>query len=304
MNLSKSLHVTLKSKPTPTLNVAVGGKSIAGLRAEDQDAFAVNQPKNHNAVTYKGITACIADGASCSHNGQQASQLSVTQFITDYYATPDTWSVKQSARRVLMALNDWLYHHSQLTPLRHNGFITTLSCVILKANRAHIFHVGDTRIYRLREGVLTTLTRDHCYKSLNKESYLTRALGIDSHLEIDYQDIGIRCDDVFVLTSDGVHQWMSDLELTRLLTKESTELEIIADDVLQYALEKGSDDNLTCLLLKVTSLPVADLDELNVTGSSKVFSSSLSCRPSNRSFYRVKSTAFRQSQSCLFSRRQ
>ncbi|MCL1125076.1 bifunctional protein-serine/threonine kinase/phosphatase [Shewanella surugensis] len=255
----------------PKLHVNVGGKSRAGLRLENQDAFAVRHPKNHHAIVCKGITACIADGVSCSDNGQQASQLSVTQFITDYYATPDTWSVKQSASRVLRSLNDWLYHHSQLAYLRHNGFVTTLSSVIIKSNRAHIFHVGDTRIYRFRQGALTLITRDHCHKPFNKGNFLTRALGIDSHLEIDYQELNIRCDDVFILTSDGVHQWVCELELTALLKAASTGLESTADKVLQHAMQKGSDDNLTCLLLKVTSLPLTGIDELNETGLKQIF---------------------------------
>lgn len=255
----------------PKLNVRFGGKSIAGLKESNQDAFAVHHPKSHYAVTQKGVVACIADGVSCSNNSQQASQLSVTQFITDYYATPDTWSVKQSASRVLRSLNDWLYHHSTLSELRHNGFVTTLSSVIIKSNRAHIFHVGDTRIYRFRDGVLTLITRDHCHQSFNANHFLTRALGIDSHLEIDYQALSIRCDDVFVLTSDGVHQWVSKPELTTLLQVLPDDLERVAENILQYAIQNGSDDNQTCLLLKVASLPFIGIDELSEKGLTQVF---------------------------------
>ena len=245
------------------LKVRFGGKSAAGVKKNNQDAFAVQHPNNHHALAYKGVTACIADGASCSKNSEHASQLSVTQFIMDYYATPDTWSVKQSASRVLRSLNDWLYHHSRLSELKHNGFVTTLSAVIIKSNRAHIFHVGDTRIYRLREGELSLLTRDHCHYSFHQEHFLTRALGMDSHLDIDYQVLNVRRNDVFVLTSDGVHQWLNELELADLLMTEEQNVELISNNILEHAMQKGSNDNLTCLLLAVTSLPLNDIEELN-----------------------------------------
>ncbi|WP_298776409.1 bifunctional protein-serine/threonine kinase/phosphatase [uncultured Shewanella sp.] len=260
----------------PKLNVRFGGKSAAGVKDNNQDAFAVQHPNHYHALAYKGVTACIADGVSCSENSQHASQLSVTQFIMDYYATPDTWSVKQSASRVLRSLNDWLYHHSTLSELRHNGFVTTLSAVIIKSNRAHLFHVGDTRIYRLREGELSLLTRDHCHHSFHKDHFLTRALGMDSHVDIDYQTFSIRRDDVFVLTSDGVHQWLNELELIDLLTTKEQNVELIADNILEHAMQKGSNDNLTCLLLAVTSLPLSDIEELNERARHQVVPPALS----------------------------
>ena len=73
------------------------------------------------ALQLKGVTGCIADGASCSENAQLASETSVTHFISDYYSTPDTWPVKTAAARVLSALNSWLYHHGKQSSLAHNG---------------------------------------------------------------------------------------------------------------------------------------------------------------------------------------
>lgn len=133
----------------PNLEVTFGGFSSAGNKPENQDAFAAWQPSS-NSARYKGIACCIADGVSCSDNAQQASTTSVTHFLNDYYSTPDSWDVKTAAGKVLSSLNAWLYHHGQQASARHNSLVTTLSSVVLKSSTLHVFHVGDSRVYRLR----------------------------------------------------------------------------------------------------------------------------------------------------------
>ncbi|WP_413702379.1 PP2C family protein-serine/threonine phosphatase [Psychromonas sp. KJ10-10] len=138
----------------------------------------------------------MADGVSCSNNAQQASQTSVTQFMDDYYSTNESWDVKKSAGKVLSSLNAWLYHHSK-GDARHNGLITTFSSIIFKSTTAHIFHVGDSRIYRYREGVLTQLTKDHSRVTHGNNNVLIRALGMDCHVDIDYRSVSLQQGDIF-----------------------------------------------------------------------------------------------------------
>ncbi|HSB96371.1 MAG TPA: protein phosphatase 2C domain-containing protein, partial [Spongiibacteraceae bacterium] len=153
------MNATLPVSSDRKLQVEFGGSSSAGIKPGNEDAFAAQQP-NGGARLLKGITACIADGASCSAQAQLASETAVTHFINDYYSTPDTWPVRVAAARVLSALNSWLYHHGKQSALVHNGLVTTFSAVIVKSTTAHIFHCGDSRIYRYRDGVLEQLTRD------------------------------------------------------------------------------------------------------------------------------------------------
>ena len=254
-----------KSKAAPTLSVCIGGYSTAGNREVNQDAFAVKDPSSVSEKNVKGIVACVADGVSCSNHGQKASQTSVTQFITDYYSTNKSWDVKQSAGKVLNSLNSWLYQHNK-DDLRHNGLITTFSSLILKSNTAHLLHVGDSRIYRHRDHQLNQLSHDHSRVVYSKNTVLTRALGMDCHIDIDYQAISLQVGDLFMLTSDGVHDYLVKSTLTRyleLLTDKSTsqDFENLAKVICDDALKKGSSDNISCLLVKVTSLPDADLKE-------------------------------------------
>lgn len=257
----------MSKHPKPTkLTVSIGGYSTAGKRDINQDAFAVKDPYSSLEKNTKGVVACVADGVSCSEHGQQASQTSVTQFITDYYSTNKSWDVKQSASKVLNSLNTWLYQHNK-DDLRHNGLITTFSGIILKSNTAHIVHAGDSRIYRYREQKLTQLTRDHKRVVYGKNAILTRALGMDCHLDIDYQTNQLQLGDLFILCSDGVHEY---LDCSALAVYASTlsedagvkECEQLAQRICEDALLLGSQDNISCLLVRIDSLPSADLSEL------------------------------------------
>ncbi|GLS92246.1 protein kinase [Psychromonas marina] len=257
----------MTKKSQAQLELCIGGFSDAGVREVNQDAFAVKVPTSYSEKKYKGIVASVADGVSCSNNGQQASQTSVTQFINDYYCTAESWSVKLSASKVLNSLNGWLYHHSK-GDLRHNGLITTFSSIIFKSTTAHIFHIGDSRIYRYRDGVLKQLTHDHARSLYAKKTVLTRGLGMDCNVDIDYQTCTLQRGDIFLLSSDGIHDWLSKDELSKQLSphteRESTvsSLERSATTISHEAIKKGSADNLTCLLLKVTNLPNSDVGEL------------------------------------------
>ena len=214
--------------PADSLQVSAGGFSSAGSREANQDAFAVKLSPRKSVVKHKGIVACIADGVSCSDHGQQASHTSVTQFIDDYYSTPNTWGIRKAAAKVLNSLNAWLYHHGQQSDLRHNGLVSTFSSVIIKSNTAHVVHVGDSRIYRYRRGNLTQLTRDHSCRRGRTDHFLTRALGMDSRLEVDYKQEPVEVDDVLVLTTDGLHDWLTWKELEGLLLRTDLDAEALA----------------------------------------------------------------------------
>jgi len=247
------------------LEVSIGGYTTAGIKPANEDAFAALQPAA--AVrSLKGIALCVADGVSCSDNAQLASQTAVRTFIEDYYSTPDSWPVKTAAARVLSALNAWLFHHGQ-QHIERNGLVTTFSGVILKSTTAHLLHAGDSRIYRLRapekKGGLELLTRDHQQRNRDGSFFLTRALGMDSRLEVDYIQEELEAGDVLMLTTDGVHGVFTHAELSALAMQSFADLETHARAIVDAALQKGSDDNLSCLLVRIDHLPIEDIDEVH-----------------------------------------
>ncbi len=259
------MGVDLAVDTSNVLSLSFGGYSIAGRKPENQDAFAAFQP-NIGTRHLKGSVACIADGVSCSENSQKASQTSVTQFIEDYLSTPDTWPVKTAAARVLSSMSAWLFSQGQSSYLPHNGLVTTFSSLVCKSTTAHIFHVGDSRVYRVREGECVLLTRDHTHNQGGDQGYLVRALGMDSRLEVDYYQESLQEGDVFVLTTDGVHEYLKYAEFADFIKRGESEgfaLEGVAKGFVDTAFERGSEDNLSCLVVKIDSLPTEEIDEVH-----------------------------------------
>jgi len=168
--------------------VFLGGYSSAGIKATNEDAFASLVPKDAE-LTAKGVVAVIADGVSSASKAADAAQLSVTQFINDYYATPQTWSTQKSASKVLSSLNQWLYAQTDAVSGYTLQWLTTFSALIVKSSTAYIFHVGDTRISQYRQDELEVLTKDHQQKQGPSHSVLTRALGADHRLQVDVQQV-------------------------------------------------------------------------------------------------------------------
>ena len=272
-NCNTNEKVAAKKLPQIGLQAMFGGYSCAGIKAENQDAFAVLVPKENDRVA-KGVIACIADGVSSADKAAEASQLVVTQFISDYYSTPQTWSTQKSAAKVITSLNQWLYSQkSSVLDEDHyllsqrQQWLTTFSAIILKSATGYIFHVGDTRVSLYRNQQLEALSQDHNCKQGKKSVILTRALGADSRLQVDVHQVGLQTNDIYLLTCDGVHEFLTNKQLTTLLQTLSTnpdnlELERLSKTIVEHALSAGSDDNVSCLLVMVTNLPKKELAEV------------------------------------------
>lgn len=231
-----------------------------GIKPRNEDFVGALFPEG-SELTLKGAVAAIADGMSGSEAGQKASQCCVISFLEDYYSTPDSWSVKHAGQKILSATNSWLHSQGQARYQSTKGMVSTLSLLVFKATTAHLFHVGDSRIYRLRAGNLEQLTRDHRIWVSHDKSYLNRAMGIDPHLEVDYQAISLELGDLFLMTTDGVHDFIDEKSIKKLL-QSNQDLNVLARRFIQKASENNSDDNLTCQLIRVEQLPEIQEDSI------------------------------------------
>lgn len=227
----------------------------------NEDAIGIRIPDD-NLLTTKGIAAVIADGVSAAEAGREASETCVSNFLSDYFSTPEAWTVKKSAQQVLSALNRWLCARSQSFSENRKGYVSTMSAVVFKSHTAHLFHIGDSRIYRLRNGLLEQLSRDHSTPISDDQTYLTRAMGLDVKLDVDYQAIPILEGDLFLLSTDGVHDFLSAERLQETLSLTSRSLENICHELIDRALSADSHDNLSCQLLRVDALPTAQIDDV------------------------------------------
>lgn len=186
-------------------------------------------------------------------------------FLEDYYCTSPAWSVRQSAQRVLMAINSWLYAQTRQSQYRYDqdrGYVCTLSALVIKSTTAHIFHVGDSRVYRLRDRSLEQLTEDHRLWISREKSYLGRALGVNPQLEIDYSAASVGQGDVFILATDGIHEHVAAKFIIDALSEHRDDLDAVAKAIAVEALEQGSDDNLTVQLVRVDEVPQAEATEV------------------------------------------
>src|SRR6266446_6288116 len=171
------------------LKISVGQHSDKGRKEINQDFHGVLIPKEP-LLSLKGIAIVLADGISSSQVSQVASESAVKGFLTDYYCTSEAWSVKTSAQRVIAATNSWLHsqtRRSQSPYDKDKGYVCTLSVMVVKSRAAHIFHIGDSRIYRVVGNSLEQLTNDHRLIISSEQTYLSRALGVNPQIEIDYR---------------------------------------------------------------------------------------------------------------------
>ena len=239
-----------------TLKVSIGQYSTAGVKQQNQDFHGVYLPEGH-VLKQKGIACVIADGIGSSNVSHLAAETAVGSFLSDYYSTSDAWSTQTSAERVIRATNSWLYAQTQQSQGRFDkdrGYVCTLSALILKQQQAHVFHVGDSRIYRIRDHEIELLTHDHRVWLSSREHYLSRALGADYRIEIDYRNIELKEKDIFLLMTDGVYEFVTDQQLLDLILVDA-DLNQLAKAFVEKALEQGSDDNLSLQVIHVEQLP-------------------------------------------------
>jgi serine/threonine protein phosphatase PrpC len=250
------------------LTVTLGQYSDKGTREVNQDFHGACIPHS-SQLDLKGIALAIADGISSSDVSHIASETVVKNFLEDYYCTSDAWSVLSSVQKVLIASNSWLYSQGQTAKYKfessydqNKGYVCTLSAMILKSNTAYIFHVGDTRIYRVCGKHLEQLTKDHRLWIDEHKNYLSRAIGIDRFCEIDYQSITLQEDDVFVIASAGVYQWLGEDKIADIIYQYRNDFDMAAKEIVTRALKAGSNDNLTVQVVRIDSLPIVKLSEV------------------------------------------
>ena len=199
------------------LTVSTGYASLTGRRERNEDYVGLVAADGAELDT-KGMLLAVADGVSGSAGGREAAEYTVRGLLADYYATPDTWSIPLALDRVLNANNRWLMAqgaaHRELA-----GMATTLSALVLRGARYYTAHIGDTRIYLLRNGRFARLTTDHVWDRPDMRHVLSRAIGLDAHLAMDYAEDHLQAGDVFVLVSDGVWEPLGDRALRDLLAR-------------------------------------------------------------------------------------
>ncbi|CAM3287730.1 bifunctional protein-serine/threonine kinase/phosphatase [Shewanella violacea] len=259
------------------LEIGAGQCSAQGAKSTNEDAIGIRIPDGL-MLTTKGAVSVICDGVSAAEAAEKASSISISNFISDYYSTPDTWSVEKSSSQVLTALNRWLYGLGQDYREAQRGYVCTFTALIFKSCSAYLLHVGDSRAYRFRAGKLERLSRDHVTVLGKDKRYLARALGLDVKLDVDYRKLELVRGDLYLLTTDGIHDVICDQDLAVKLSefmstsnykseyKPESDAAIDHDEfcrlLCSQAIDAGSLDNVSCQLLSIDTLPKLNIDDL------------------------------------------
>ncbi|WP_136255197.1 bifunctional protein-serine/threonine kinase/phosphatase [Onishia niordana] len=208
-------------------------------------------------LALKGACALISDSNSRNALAHQAGELSVRGFLADYISTPEHWDIKTSATRVLRALNGWC--HSQSDHISGGSYVCSLSAMIYRGREAHLFHMGDTLVFRLRGAEFEQLSRDHV-TDLGGYRYPSRALGMDGNLDIDYLTMPLKQGDLFLFTTPAVRGTLMPSDYVQLIRQDASDLdaacERLAATALERAQERGYGGEQFCFqLVRIDRLP-------------------------------------------------
>jgi serine/threonine protein phosphatase PrpC len=238
------------------IRASVGFYSAVGRRPDNQD-FAAAVFGADLAEPRRDVVAAIADGVGSARGGRIAAETAVRGFLDGMCDVPESAEVQRSAGRVLDSLNAWMYSQGHRDP-NLAGMGCTFTALVLRGRIAHIVHIGDTRAYRLSDDRLSRLTTDHVRGNrAGRSSVLYRALGVEAELRLEYTAQPMARHDRFLLCSDGLYGSLTDQAIAETLRDRSAPADT-ARALVATALESGSSDNCTALVLDVLELPTTE----------------------------------------------
>jgi serine/threonine protein phosphatase PrpC len=242
------------SEDLATPRVSIGTHSAQGPRPRNED-FVGAVLGAQVAAERRDVAAAIADGIGSAKGGRVAAETAVRGFLDGFWDVPETMEVQRAGARILDSLNAWINAQGR-QDANLVGMGCTFTALVLRGRLAHLLHVGDTRAYRWSNDRLVRLTSDHVRDDRGKSPVLTRGLGIEPELRLDYTSHAVALHDRFLLCSDGVHGSLVDETIADILKVRSAP-DDTARALTDAALEAGSTDNCTALVLDVVALPTA-----------------------------------------------
>lgn len=248
---------------------AVGQSDVGHKRHRNEDSYLV-LPKHGLYV--------VADGMGGYAGGDVASQLAVESIFDSFekgsfHGTPNekrprrgnelVWAIEDANRKV---------HEAAQATEEYEGMGTTLIAARFSPKKQRVFigHVGDSRAYRLRQGTLVQLTRDHTLGASGVSgpyaSHLSRALGIKDHVKVDLVVDAPHAGDIFLLCSDGLPKMVTDEQVREILTSNDN-VEAAVKVLIEKANDAGGRDNTTVVVVRVS--PPTDLRQTSNETKSK-----------------------------------
>ena len=246
--------------------VEVSGQSDIGcLRLNNEDSFGYWEPEEDETFARKGRLAIVADGMGGYEGGQEASRLAV-QTLVERYSGYEGNDPQQALIEALQAAHEGIRRYGENHP-ELQGMGTTCTAAAIVGDSLYYVHVGDTRLYVIRDGSIKQVTRDHSYVGRLVEAgmitraeaerhpqrnILTAAVGTAPDLIMDAPERPepLRKSDVLVICTDGLWGQVRDEEILEAVKDRSAEH--AGHDLIELARQRGGPDNITVQLLRLS----------------------------------------------------
>jgi protein phosphatase len=240
---------------------------VGCARSENEDYYAYAEPDSEDEFEKKGRLAIVADGMGGCEGGQIASGLAVDFVRQAYFGSPSPdppQALLRAFRSAHEAIHDWVGKYPEF-----RGMGTTCTAAVLRDGELYYGHVGDSRLYLLRDGSISRLTRDHSLVNRLVEqglitpeeaavhpdrNILTAALGMESDVPIDLPEtyIPLCPADILLLSTDGLHGLVNDNELLNVASYYAPRDACHA--LTEIAKHRGGPDNITLQIIRIESL--------------------------------------------------
>jgi serine/threonine protein phosphatase PrpC len=251
-------------QPPPSLSAKSSGVeidaaalSLDGSEQVNADFAGVMTPESAKSSP-RGWLGVVADGVSSSGHGRDAAHTAGEGLFADFESVPVGWDTTVALDRIISANNEWLWRQSERA--QGGAMETTLTALVVGSRFFTVAHVGDCRCYLLRGGRLFRLTQDHTRHPDGgpHRGPLTRAIGLDERVMIDYRQEPVQLDDVFVLMSDGVWSVIPEDQLLQIIQGAGT-AQAMVDTLCHTARERGSLDDASAVAMRVLDWAAHDL---------------------------------------------
>jgi PPM family protein phosphatase len=237
---------------------------IGCLRQNNEDSFGYWEPEDDQQFLRKGRLAVVADGMGGYEGGQEASRLAVDTLVEvyrDFGGDDPQAALVEALQTAHEQIRQYSFAHPEL-----RGMGTTCTAAAIVQDALYYVHVGDTRLYLIRDGQITRVTRDHSYVGRLVESgmisqeeaethpqrnILTAALGTNPDLIMDSpgRPEPLRPEDVLLICSDGLWGLVRDSEILDAVENKSAEQ--AGRELIELARERGGPDNITVEILRL-----------------------------------------------------
>ena len=256
-------------RPKFLLDTRVGARTDLGsVRENNEDKFEFFEPEEPELLAVKGCFYAVADGMGGHASGQIASELALKTIVKTYFADPNE-EVAESLRAAISSANAYIYDTAQAIPDRA-GMGTTCTAVVLRDDEMYVGHVGDSRLYLMRDGELRQVSEDHSWVTEQVKrgaltageaemspfrNVITRSLGAEPDVEVDIYQEKIQKGDVLVLCSDGLSAYVTNDEILDLAGTWSPSMAAVK--LVDRANELGGGDNITVVVVAIRDIQKA-----------------------------------------------